>query len=151
MKSWREKMTASWQENMMLMQMVMGMSTNLISFLFRNLKGYRFWIGIAFLLTIVQVGSDILIAFPFKFILDKIVSHKDPLCPVVFLTSLTAGVQLQGWGHSIIGVILLAVSLLVILNFVSAIATYAQNSVASIVGKNLTEWLRKELFAQIPR
>ncbi len=81
MKAWRVKMTDSWQENMMLTQMVAGMSTNLISFLFRNLKGYRFWIGIAFLLTIVQVGSDILIAFPFKFILDKIVSHKDPSLP----------------------------------------------------------------------
>nr|HET6902367.1 ABC transporter transmembrane domain-containing protein [Ktedonobacteraceae bacterium] len=155
MKSWRVKMMASWQENMMLMQMVGGMSTNLISFLFRNLKGYRFWIGIAFLLTIVQVGSDILIAFPFKFILDKIVSHKDPALPGGILDffdrwGATTGLG-RGEGHSLIGVILLAVSLLVVLNFVSAVATYAQNSVASIVGKNLTEWLRKELFAQIQR
>src|ERR1700676_5364771 len=131
MKSWHENMTASWQENMMLMQMVMGMSTNLISFLFRNLKGYRFWIGIAFLLTIVQVGSDILIAFPFKFILDKIVSHKDPFLPAGILNffdqwGATIGLG-KGEGHSLIGVILAAVSLLVILNFVSAITTYAQN------------------------
>ncbi len=136
MNSWREKMTASWQENMMLMQMVTSMSTNLISFLFRNLKGYRFWIGIAFLLTIVQVASDILIAFPFKFILDKIVSHKDPSLPAGILNffdqwGATIGLG-RGGGHSLIGVILAAVSLLVILNVVSAITTYAQNSVASI-------------------
>ncbi len=81
MRAWRVKMVAVGQENMIMMQMVTSMSTNLISFLFRNLKGYRFWIGIAFILTIVQVGSDILIAFPFKFILDKIVSHKNPPLP----------------------------------------------------------------------
>src|SRR5947209_13746604 len=81
MNAWRVKMMASWQENMMMMQMVTSMSTNLISFLYRTLKGYRLWIGIAFLLTIVQVASDILIAFPFKFILDKIVSHKNPPLP----------------------------------------------------------------------
>src|SRR5450755_158761 len=142
MKSWRVKMTASWQENMMLMQMGMGMSTNLISFLFRNLKGYRLWIGIAFLLTIVQVGADILIAFPFKFILDKIVSHKNPPLPGGILDffdqwGATLGLG-RGEGHSLIGVILVAVSLLVLLNVVSAVTAYAQNSIASIAGKILT-------------
>jgi ABC-type multidrug transport system fused ATPase/permease subunit len=131
------------------------MSTNLISFLFRNLKGYRFWIGIAFLLTLVQVGSDILIAFPFKFILDKIVSHKNPPLPEGILDffdrwGTTAGLR-SGEAHTLLGVILLAVSLLVLLNLVSAITIYAQNSIASIVGKNLTAWLRKALFAQIQR
>ena len=155
MKAWRVKMMAAWQEEMMMMQMVTSMSTNLISFLFRNLKGYRFWVGIAFILTIVQVGSDILIAFPFKFILDKIVSHKNPPLPGGILDffdqwGTTAGLR-SGETHTLLGVILLAVSLLVLLNLVSAVTIYAQNSIASIVGKNLTAWLRKELFAQIQR
>lgn len=155
MKAWRTQMIAEWQENMMMMQMVTSMSTNLISFLFRTLKGSRLWIAIAFILTIVQVGSDILIAFPFKFILDKIVSHKNPPLPAGMLDffdqwGTNAGLR-SGEAHTLLGVILLAVSLLVLLNLVSAVTTYAQNSIASLVGKNLAAWLRQELFAQIQR
>ena len=155
MNVWRVRMMAAWRENMMMMQMMMGMSINLIGFLFRNLKGYRFWVGMAFILTLVQVGSDILIAFPFKFILDKIVSHRNPPLPGGILDffdqwGIPAGLR-SGETHTLLGVILLSVSLLVLLNLVSAITIYAQNSIASLVGKNLTAWLRKELFAQIQR
>ena len=136
MNTWRVKMMAEWQENMMMMQMVTSMSTNLVSFLFRNLKGYRLWIGLAFLLTVVQVGSDILIAFPFKFILDKIVSHKNPPLPGGILDffdqwGTTAGLR-SGEVHTVLGVILLAVTLLVLLNLVSAVTIYAQNWIGII-------------------
>ena len=44
-------------------------------FLFRNLKGYRF-LMIAVAKTFAQVGANILVALPLKFILDKIVNIK---------------------------------------------------------------------------
>lgn len=155
MQTWRMRMTTAWQENNMMMQMVMRMSTNLIGFLFRAFKGYRFWIAVAFPLTLIQVGADILVAFPFKFILDKIVSHRNPPLPGSILSffdhwGTSAGLR-HGETHTLVGVILLSVSLLVLLNMVTALGTYAQNSIASILGKNLSAWLRKELFAQIQR
>src|SRR5712692_7065371 len=134
MKARRVKIMAPGQEKMKMMQMVTSMSTNLISFLFRNLKGYRFWIGIAFILTLVQVGSDILIAFPFKFILDKIVSHENPPLPAGILSLFdhwgTATDLNSGGTHTLLSVILVSVSLLVILNLVNALTIYAQNSIA---------------------
>ncbi|HLQ28464.1 MAG TPA: hypothetical protein VK140_04400 [Ktedonobacteraceae bacterium] len=53
----------------------------MVRFLFRNLKGYRFLIFVAIAMTFAEVGADILIAFPLKFILDKIVNHRDPSYP----------------------------------------------------------------------
>src|SRR5438309_270625 len=155
MNTERPKRMTAGQENRMMMAMAMRMSTNLIDFLFRNLRGYRLWIALAFLLTIVQVGTDILIAFPFKFILDKLVSHKNPPLPMGILNffdqwGTTTGLR-YGETHTLLGIILLAVSLLVLLNLINALVTYAQNWIASLVGKNLTAWLRKELFAQIQR
>lgn len=155
MQTRRSRMIAAWQENNMMMQMVMQMSTNLMSFLLRNLKSQRFWIVLAFLLTIVQVGADILVAFPFKFILDKIVSHKNPPLPEGLLAffdrwGTTAGLK-NGETHTVLGIILLSVFLLVFINLVIAVSTYVQNSIASLLGKNLTAWLRRELFAQIQR
>lgn len=151
----RSEMMAAWRENWRMMDMVMKMSTNLVSFLFRTLKGYRTWIVLAFLLTIVQVGADILIAFPFKFILDKLVSHKNPPLPdgiFAFFDSwgTRAGLN-KGETHTLLSVILASAILLVILNLVNALVTYTQNSIASIVGKNMTAWLRRELFAHIQR
>ena len=51
-------------------------------FLYANLKGRRLIVGVAIVLTFVGVSSDILMAFPLKFILDKIVHHQDPVVPV---------------------------------------------------------------------
>src|SRR5437763_14085048 len=50
-------------------------------FLYRNLKGYRFLLVIAILVTITQVGSDLVAAFPLKFIPSKITNPgNDPSC-----------------------------------------------------------------------
>src|SRR2546430_491342 len=143
------------QEMMMMMQMVMSMGTNLASFLFRSLKSYRIWLLIAILLTIVQVISDILIAFPFKFILDKIVSHKNPALPDNFLAPFdafgtTVGLR-PGESHTVLGVILVSVCVLILLNALNALTTYVQNTIASVVGKNLTAQLRTDLFTHIQR
>ncbi len=50
-------------------------------FLWRNLKGYRYMVVITIIMTIAQVGANILLAFPLKFILDKLVNKKDPTFP----------------------------------------------------------------------
>src|SRR5712691_10581599 len=143
------------REEMMMMMMVARMGTNLASFLYRNVKGYRGWLLSAMLFTIVQVATDVLIAFPFKFILDKVVNHKNPGVPDGLLTFFDmfggSAVQRQSEPHSILGIILFSASLLLVLNIINALTMYVQNSIASIVGKNLAGWLRKDLFAHIQR
>ena len=42
------------------------------SFLFRNLKGYRFLVVLAVAMTFAQVGADILLALPILYISNKI-------------------------------------------------------------------------------
>ncbi|MBV9231748.1 MAG: hypothetical protein JOZ18_20740, partial [Chloroflexi bacterium] len=58
----------------------------LSKFLFGNLKGYRFLVVIAIILTVTQVGADILAALPLKFIPSKINNPgADPACTFPFL------------------------------------------------------------------
>src|SRR6266702_6953786 len=58
----------------------------LCKFLYRNLKGFRFLILLAILLTIAQVGCDLLAAMPLKFIPSKINNPgSDPVCTIPFL------------------------------------------------------------------
>src|SRR5579872_5329356 len=58
----------------------------LFKFLYRNLKGYRFLIILAMLVTITQVGSDLLAAMPLKFIPSKVNNPgSDPACTFPFL------------------------------------------------------------------
>ncbi len=61
----------------------------LFKFLFRNLKGYRFLIVLAMLVTVAQVGSDLLAAMPLKFIPSKVNNPgSDPACTFPFLDPL---------------------------------------------------------------
>src|SRR5437870_7586206 len=58
----------------------------LFKFLHRNLKGYRFLVVLAILVTITQVSSDILAALPLKFIPSKVNNPgSDPACTFPFL------------------------------------------------------------------
>src|SRR2546429_2313247 len=58
----------------------------LCKFLYRNLKGFRFLILLAILVTCAQVGSDLLAAMPLKFIPSKISNPgSDPACTFPFL------------------------------------------------------------------
>src|SRR5947209_3208555 len=58
----------------------------LVKFLYRNLKGYRLLVILAILVTIGQVGSDLLAAMPLKFIPSKISNPgSDPACTFPFL------------------------------------------------------------------
>ena len=58
----------------------------LAKFLHRNLKGYRFLVILAILVTFAQVGSDLLAAMPLKFIPSKVNNPgSDPVCTFPFL------------------------------------------------------------------
>ncbi len=58
----------------------------LIKFLYRNLKGYRFLVVLAMLVTVGQVRCDLLAAMPLKFIPSKVNNPgSDPACTFPFL------------------------------------------------------------------
>jgi ATP-binding cassette subfamily B protein len=146
------------QKNMMMpMAMMRRTASSFAAFLFQNLKGERFWVVLAALLTIIQVGSELLLAFPLKLILDKVISHKNPSIPIAegtltFLDQFGTSTNLKpGEVHTQLSVILFSVGLLIILSLINSVVTYIQNSIASIVGKNLTARLRKQLFDQLQR
>jgi ABC-type multidrug transport system fused ATPase/permease subunit len=146
---------ANWREMMLMMQMVRMKGVTLAGFLYRNLKGYRFWVGCALFLTMVQVGADLLYAFPLKIILDKLVSHRNPpwvggLLDFFDRFGTAAGLR-PGETHTQVSVILFALLLLAGITALSLVTTYIQNSIASVVGKNLTARLRKQLFEQLQR
>lgn len=129
----------------------------MIPFLFRNLKGYRFLIVIAIAMTFAQVGADILLAFPLKFILDKVINHRDPNIPFLngFLIYLDRfGTQeglRKGEVHTLLGVIIFSAAMLIVLGGLSAILSYIQLFLASYIGQNLTARLRKQLFSHLER
>src|SRR5579859_7017202 len=58
----------------------------LFRFLYKNLKGYRFLVILAILVSFAQVGSDLIAAMPLKFIPSKISNPgSDPTCTFPFL------------------------------------------------------------------
>src|SRR2546430_7808004 len=120
-------------------------------FLWRNLKGYRLLIVVAIALTFAQVGASLLVAFPLKFILDKLINHRDPHFP---LAGIVLGVFDQlapspDGHHSAIAVILFATSLLVVLGLLSAGASFVQLYFAASIGQNLSARLRQKLFEHL--
>ena len=130
----------------------------MVGFLFRNLKGYRFLMVIATAMTIAQVGANILLAFPLKWILDKIVPPtKDNIPP--FLNGIvsffdrfgtTQGIP-AGQVHTVLGVILFSSSALIVLGILSAILVYIELYLAAYIAQNLSARLRKQLFAHLER
>jgi ATP-binding cassette subfamily B protein len=58
----------------------------LAKFLYRNLKGYRFLVILAIVVSFAQVGSDLFAAMPLKFIPSKVNNPgSDPACTFPFL------------------------------------------------------------------
>src|SRR5260370_12103797 len=131
----------------------------MVRFLFRNLKGYRFLIVIAVVMTVAQVGAAILLAFPLKWILDKIVHPtRDPISPA-FMNGIlsffdrfgtTHGLP-AGQVHTVLGVILFSSSALIVFGIVGAILVYIELYVAAYIAQHLSERLRKQLFAHLER
>ena len=146
----------------------------MIRFLWRNLKGYRFLVFITVAMVIAQVGANLLIVFPLKFLLDKVVNHKDPSFPFIggmldffdqfglprpthLVTTKVAGkivtqsVVLPGDFHTVLGVILFSCSMFIVLGLVVAILSYIELFLASYVAQNLSARLRKQLFTHLER
>lgn len=126
-------------------------------FLFRNLKGYRFLVVIAIIMTILEVGADILAALPLKFVPDKIKDHQNPTIPFsegflhFFDRFGTTQGLMKGEVHPILSVILLGVSMLIVFGLVDAILTYIQLRLAAFIAQNLTARLRNQLFEHLQR
>ena len=134
----------------------------MVRFLFRNLKGYRFLMVLAVAMTFAQVEADILVPFPLKFIIDKIVNFQDPDAGPYKLTFLSGVLSFfdhfgtkehlhHGEVHTQLGVILFSVSMLIVLSVVSALLVYIQLFLASFIAQNLTARLRKQLFGHLER
>ena len=121
-------------------------------FLFRNLRGHRSIVAVAVAMTFIQVGADILVAFPLKFILDKIVHHTDPVVPLVggLLSRLDPLGTRNGLNdseiHTQMGVIAFSTLMLLSLSLLSAVLSYVQVLIAARVGQNLSARLRTRLF-----
>ncbi len=128
-------------------------------FLFRNLKGYRFLVVIAMLMVVAQVGSDILLGFPIKFISDNIQKGLNPpafLNPLIspfnrFATPQAQAAAASTGGETQIGVILFSVAMLLVLSIVSAVLAYIELYLASFIAQNLTARLRMQLFEHLQR
>src|SRR6266487_1198566 len=160
----------------------------LFKFLYRNLKGYRFLVVLAILVTITQVGSDICAALPLKFIPSKVNNPgNDPACIYPFLDgvltlfdtsrldpSLTPPVKGPDlppppspcpaspgntnsitkppvYQHSVIGVIVFSVLMLIVFGLLSAGLAYLDLFIASFIAQNLTARLRGQLFEHLQR
>jgi ATP-binding cassette subfamily B protein len=161
----------------------------LIRFLFTNLKGYRWLLLLAILVSVTQVACDLSAAFSIKFITSKVSNTgNDPSCTFPFLGTGTPGntgilslfdnpaidpslkfglptasqcpatpgnlssienpVKTQ---HSVIGVIVFSVILLLLLSTISAILGYFDLYIGSYLAQNLSARLRTILFEHLQR
>ena len=128
----------------------------MVGFLFRNLKGYRFLVLIAVAMAFAQVGASILLAFPLKWILDKIISpFKDPNLPPFLNSILTSlnrfGVPDPHGGDTILAVILFSAGAIIVLGIISGVLAYVELFLANFTAQGLSARLRKKLFAHLER
>lgn len=128
----------------------------MVRFLLRHLQQYRLILLLSMGMAIVQVGADILMAFPLKFILDKVIDHRDPGWPW------SAGISWfdhlgsrQGLHppeqHTQLAVIAFSATLIITLGLLSGLASYAQLHTAALVGHNVTARLRHTVFEHVLR
>jgi ATP-binding cassette, subfamily B, bacterial len=127
----------------------------MVGFLFRNLKGYRFLVFIAVAMTFAQVGANILLAFPLKWILDKIINNKDPNLPPFLNSILTSlnrfGVPDSHGGDTILAVILFSAGAIIVLGIISGVLAYVELYLAAFTAQGLSARLRSKLFAHLER
>src|SRR5438874_12408220 len=148
-------------------------------FLYRNLKGYRFLLVLAVLVTIAQVSSDLAAAFPFKFIPSKITNPgNDPTCTFPFLNGIlryfdtpvldpslrplqanqppglpppapcpaspadpSSVLHPMVTQHSVIGVIVFSLIVLVVFGFLSALLVHIELHLATYIAQRLSAQL----------
>jgi ABC-type multidrug transport system fused ATPase/permease subunit len=124
-------------------------------FLYRNLKGRRLIVSVAIALTFAAVASELLLAFPLKYILDKIVHHRDPVIPVFgsLITHFDHLGTRNGLNdtetHTQLGVILFAGTMLLTLGAIGAVVSFIQLAIAASVGPDLGARLRNRLFEHL--
>jgi len=159
----------------------------LFKFLYRKLKGYRLLVLLAILITVLQVGSDLLGAMPLKFIPSKINNPgSDPACTFPFLDGVLSAfdqpffdpslipsqpgqIKLPPlspcpatgnpsaiahpvyYHHSVIGVIIFSVLMLVVFGLLSALFTYIELYLAAYIAQHLSGRLRSQLFEHLQR
>jgi ABC-type multidrug transport system fused ATPase/permease subunit len=157
--------------------------------LYRNMKGYRVLVLLAILVTISQVGCDLIAAMPLKFIPSKVNNPgSDPACSFPFLDPVlslfdtplldpslrpTAANQPVGTpppapcpatpsdpssitnpritAHSVIGVIVFSLLLLLVFGILSALLSYVELYLATFIAQHLSSRLREELFDHLQR
>jgi ABC-type multidrug transport system fused ATPase/permease subunit len=126
----------------------------MIRFLYRNLEGQRWLVAVAITLTFVSVACDVLMAFPLKFVLDKIVDHRDP--EGFLVGSLVSGFdRLTGadpsttGGPSQLGVVLFAGALALTLGGVGALASFVELRIATRIGQETGARLRRRIFLHL--
>ncbi len=166
----------------------------LFTFLYRNLKGFRFLVVLAILVAVLQVGSDIIALQPLKWIPSKAQNPgNDPACTFPFLglndnpglldlfdtPRLDPSLNPAPGGHqpvppstspcpanpsdprtfitpdtthhSVIGVIVFSVIVLVLFSTLSALLVYADLFLASYIAQSLSARLRTQLFEHLQR
>lgn len=160
----------------------------LAKFLYRNLKGYRTLVLIGILVAVLQVGCDLLGAFPLKFIASKINNPgNDPVCSAPYLDPLLSRFDIPQIDkslldpatgkiipppvaqcpiasndfaaaahpiithHSVLGVIVFSVLMLIILTLISAGLAYLDLFIAAYVAQNLSAKVRNQLFEHLQR
>ncbi len=126
-------------------------------FLYTNLRGQRLRVAIAIAMTFGLVATDILVAFPLKFILDKVAHHQDPALP--FMDALLSGLDRLGGRdelqanevHTQLAVIALAGIMFLVLSGLNALMTHLQLRIAASTAQNLGRRLRTSVFAHLER
>jgi ABC-type multidrug transport system fused ATPase/permease subunit len=129
----------------------------LARFLYTNLAGYRALLVVGIVMTVVQVFAELLVAFPLKFILDKVVNHRNPSFP--FADALirpfdhlgSAASLAPGEAHTQLGVIAFSATLLIACGLLSAALTHGQLVLAARVGTSSSARLRSRLFDHLQR
>src|SRR2546430_2375340 len=133
--------------------------TYLARFLYRNLHGYRLLIVLAVIMTLIEVVASILSVYPFKYILDAnktgptdqtqtpvdILVTKG-LFPVVAQIPLVT--KISPSGHPIIGK---AVITILVMGLLTALLSFVQIRIASLIAKSLTARISKRLFDHLQR
>lgn len=117
------------------------------AFLMRNLKGYRLLVAVAILMTFLQVGADILLGFPLKYITDLFQKRNPPdgLDPLIgFFDRFDQG------SHAT-SIILFSIAAFLLLSMVSALLAYVQLYLAAYIAQHLTRRLRQNLFEHLQR
>jgi ABC-type multidrug transport system fused ATPase/permease subunit len=102
-------------------------------------------------MTVGQVVADLLVAFPLKFILDKVVDNKNPSFPFAYtliapFDHLSVAPHVAPGDHTKIGVIAFSTVLLIVCGLLSAALTYGELRIAARVGTSCSARLRCRLF-----